>query len=254
MRPKPSDLFSVGLTLAALLPILSVQAQTKSAGEGDLPERREIHRTYHLAPGSSVDVSTIAGPVEIVTTNNDTAQVDVIESAQTRADLDCYKTLVEQTPARLVIRHEQYCSTVRDHQRVKLILPRSVNLSLNNIAGSVHVGAIDGMLRLNNIAGRVVVEQVHAAEISSLANGLTIGLAQPGEQGIRISSITGGVDLIVAPGVNANLRVSSLMGQIRNEASDVSVSEERSDFQIVIGSGGKANSISSITGGIRIHH
>jgi predicted membrane protein len=110
------------------------------------------------------------------------------------------------------------------------------------------------MLRLNSIAGRIVVEQVHAAEISSLANGLTIGLAQPGEQGIRISSITGGVDLIVAPGVNANLRVNSLMGQIRNEAPDVSVSEMKSGFQIVIGSGGKANSISIIIGGIRIRH
>jgi hypothetical protein len=62
------------------------------------------------------------------------------------------------------------------------------------------------------------------------------------------------VDLIVAPGVNANLRVNSLMGQIRNEAPDVSVSEMKSGFQIVIGSGGKANSISSIVGGIRIRH
>jgi len=111
------------------------------------------------------------------------------------------------------------------------------------------------MLRLNSIAGRIVVEQVHAAEISSLANGLTIGLAQPGEQGIRISSITGGVDLIVAPGVNANLRVNSLMGQIRNEASDISVADTQSgNYQIVIGSGGKANSLSSVVGGIRIHH
>jgi hypothetical protein len=41
MRPKPSDLFSVGLTLAALLPILSVQAQTKREASPDLPVRNE---------------------------------------------------------------------------------------------------------------------------------------------------------------------------------------------------------------------
>ncbi|MGH9960889.1 MAG: hypothetical protein ACREBC_27860 [Pyrinomonadaceae bacterium] len=40
---------------------------------------------------------------------------------------------------------------------MKLTLPRSIDLSLKNIAGSVRLGAIDGMLRLNNIAGQVTV-------------------------------------------------------------------------------------------------
>jgi hypothetical protein len=38
---KPPDLFSVALTVAVVvLTTLSVQAQAKSAGEGDFPERR----------------------------------------------------------------------------------------------------------------------------------------------------------------------------------------------------------------------
>ena len=241
------------MLVAAILPVLNLQADSR-AEEGDLSERREIHRTYRLAHGANVEVSTIAGPVEIETTKDDTAEVNIIESAQTRADLDCYKTVVEQTPARLVIRHEQSCSTVRDHQRVKLILPRAVNLSLKNIAGFIHVGAIDGTLRLESIAGEATLSRVRAAEISSLAKGLRIGLAQPGDQGIRISSITGGVDFTVSHGVNAKFVVTSLMGGIRNEASDVSVTDTKSGYEIVIGSGGKTNSLSSIIGGIKIHH
>jgi hypothetical protein len=254
MKPKPLSLFSRPLMLVAvILQVLSVHAQPRPE-QGDLPERREIHRTFRLAHGANVEVSMIAGPVEIETTNDDTAEVNVIESAKTRADLDCYKTVVEQTSTRLIIRHEQSCSNVRDYQRVKLILPRSVNPSLENIAGFVHVGAIDGMLRLNSIAGEVTLTQVQAAEISSLAKGLTIGLAQPSNQGLRISSVIGGVDLNVFPGVNANLVISSLMGQIRNEASDISVTEMQPGYRIVIGSGGPAISVSSIMGEIKIHH
>jgi len=138
---------------------------------------------------------------------------------------------------------------------VKLTLPRSTDLSLKNIAGSVRLGAIDGMLRLNSIAGQVTVAQVQAAEISSLANGLTIGLAQPGEQGIRISSITGGIDLSVGYSVNTNIVVTSLRGEIQNDAPDASVTKMgQSGFNILIGSGGKPISVSSIEGGIRIHH
>jgi len=239
-----------------VFPSLSVQAQAKSAEESDLPERREIHHTYRLAPGSTVDVSTVAGPVEIETTNNDSAQVDIIESGQTRADLECFKTVVEQMSTRLVIRHEQKesCGNVRDYQRVRLILPRSVNVSLEFIAGFVHVDPIDGMLRLNSIAGPVTVARAQTAEILSLAQGLTMGFAQPLDRGINISSVMGGVDLNVSPGVDANLRVISLIGKIRNEASDIFVTDTGSGYQIVIGSGGKVSSLSSISGGIRIHH
>ena len=253
MRHKPSHVLSIVIAILASAQLWSVHAQEKTA-EGDFSERREIHRTYQLAPGANVDVSFIAGPVEVQTTNSSTAEVTVIESGQTRADLECYKTVVEQTATSLVISHEQYCSNVRDHQRVKLTLPRSVNLSLKMIAGSIQVGAIDGLLSLNSIAGQATIADVRAAEISSLARGLTIGVTQPAESGVRISSVIGGVDLHVAHGVNANLVVSSLRGELQNEVSDALVTKMgESDYRIVFGSGGKRISVSSIVGGVRLY-
>jgi hypothetical protein len=252
MRHQPSTLFLVALALVTtIFPIGYAQSKPEA---GDLPERREIHRSYRLAPGANVEVSMIAGPVEIETTNDYAAEVNVVESGQTRTDLECYKTLVEPTPTSLVIRHEQWCDNVRDYQRVKLILPRSVNVSLKNIAGFVRVGPIDGRLRLNSIAGEATVAQVQTAQISSLAQGLTIGLAQPSDEGIDISSVRGGVDLSVSRGVNTNLVISSLIGQITNEASNTSVTDTHGSYRVVIGSGGKSNSLSSIIGEIKIHH
>jgi DUF4097 and DUF4098 domain-containing protein YvlB len=253
MRLKITNfVIAVSMILAVAPQPARVNAQAQK--DGDLPEREEINQKFKLSPGARVEISTIAGPVDIETTSSDLAEVHIVRSAQTRADLECYKTIVEQTATSLVIRHEQSCSTVRDHQRVKLTLPRAIELSLKNIAGHVNIGAVNGMLRLDSIAGQVTLAQVQTAQIDSLAGGLSIGIAEPGDQGIRISSIAGGVDLSVLAGVNADLRVGNVMGQIENELPDASVTKTgHSRFQVLIGSGGKSISVSNVMGGIKIH-
>ena len=61
---------------------------TEAARMGDaFKERDEINRTYQLAPGAQVEVSSIRGPVEIVNTDSATAEVQIIRTARTRADL-----------------------------------------------------------------------------------------------------------------------------------------------------------------------
>src|SRR5436853_5602674 len=80
-----------------------VSAQVREKGQGDLPEREEIHRTYHLSPGARVDISTISGPVDIQTTDSDTAEVHIVRSAKTPSELHCYTMAIEYTPSRLAI-------------------------------------------------------------------------------------------------------------------------------------------------------
>lgn len=221
--------------------------------DSNLARNEQISQRVQLSPGARVEISTIAGPVIIQTTDSDIADIQITRMGQTQADLDCYKTVVEHTPAKLAIRHEQYCPNVRDHQTVKLTLPRSVNLALNTIAGRVHIGPITGSLRLEAIAGEVSLARVHSARISSLARGLSIGIGQPRGQGIEISAIVGGVDFKVAADVDASLNVGNLIGEIENEATDVSVTQTgQSHFQVIIGSGGTPISVSAIRGGIKI--
>src|SRR5678816_1208625 len=74
---------------------------------GDFQEREEINRTYQLAPGAHVEVSSIRGPVEIVNTNSATAEVQIIRTARTRADLEYHKIEVEQTANGLVVKGVQ---------------------------------------------------------------------------------------------------------------------------------------------------
>jgi hypothetical protein len=193
--------------------------------------------------------------VEIETTTGGTAGVNVVRSAATRADLDCGRVSIEQIPSGLRIRSESLCSVVRGRQRVALRLPRSADISLTNIAGDVRIGATDGFVRLESIAGHVRVSELHAARMSSLAGGLEITVAEVGERGIRVSSITGSIDLGLRAGVNAELDVKSLIGSIHSHGSEVRVTsdDDDSDYHAVIGSGGGKILIESIVGPVDIH-
>ncbi|HXQ34121.1 MAG TPA: hypothetical protein VN843_08920, partial [Anaerolineales bacterium] len=80
---------------------------TETAQRRDFNERDEINQTYQLAPGATVEVSSIRGPVEIISGDTATAEVKIIRSARTRADLEYHKIEVEQTGSGLVVRGVQ---------------------------------------------------------------------------------------------------------------------------------------------------
>jgi hypothetical protein len=167
--------------------ISGLRAQVERGGMADLPVRNEIHRQYRLAPNTAINISMIAGPVEIDTTTGESAEVNIVTSAETQADLNCSDIPIEQTPGKLVIRSESLCPIVRVNQRVMLKLPRNINLDLEYIAGHVRIGPTEGMVRLNSIAGHVRTGFLQAADMSSLARGLSMEINQIGAGGIRLS-------------------------------------------------------------------
>ena len=256
MRPKPSDLFFVGLTLAGLLPILRVQAQTKREGSPDLPVRKEIHRQYQLAPNTTVKLYMIPGPVEIDTTSGDFAAISIVSSAETQADLNCSDSLIEQTPRKLAIRSKDLCPIVRVTQRVMLKLPRNVNLDLEYIAGHVRIGPTEGMVRLESIAGHVSAGSLQAAEMSSLAQGISMEINEIGERGVHLSSVVGGVELGLSNNLNAEFVADRVDGNVISDIPNIKivtiVTDGRSSYEARIGSGGQMITISSVRGGIRL--
>lgn len=235
-------------TLSGLL------AQEKRGRSGDLPVRNEINRQYELAPNTSVELSTIAGPVEIETISGQSAEIKIVNSAETQADLNCLDTPIEQTPTKLVIRDKSLCNIVRVRQRVILKLPRNVNLYLESIAGQVRIGPTEGMVRLNSIAGHVSAGPLQAAEMSSLASGLSVQINQITERGVNLSSIVGGIELSLSDRLNAQFVANSIIGNVISDHPGIKLSTEgRSDFEAQIGSGGPRITISSVRGGIRLY-
>ena len=223
------------------------------ASETNYPEREHISKSFELAAGSRIEISTIPGPVEIETTGGRRAEVEVERSAPTRADFDCGGVAIEQNGTALTIRSISKCNITRGAQRVTLRVPRDVDLSLEYIAGHVRIGATEGMLRLESIAGRVEAAGLREANMSSLADGLDLTVSAVGKRGITVSSVTGGIDLGVR-GVDAEVITNSVDGGVTHDAPGIRVTEVNGPKQrAVIGDGSGKIKIDSVVGGVRIH-
>ena len=223
----------------------------------DMPAREEFRQTYRIAPDGTVRVRGIAGPVSVETIDGgDTAEVYILRMAATERELRCYRTDVRSSPDRLSIEHvqdehDQECNRIRSRQQVRLRVPRSVNLDFATVAGALDVAPIDGMVRLEAIAGATALAGVRTAEIDAIAGPLSIGLAGGG-QDVRISSVVGPVELNLARGVDADLHVDSVIGSVRSLASDLEMVNEDGSYRARIGAGGGSVRLSSVVGSVEL--
>jgi DUF4097 and DUF4098 domain-containing protein YvlB len=237
--------------------ILSAYLTTPGQQIRELPEREEINKTFQLSKDARVEVNGIAGVVEIETAESGKAEVHIVRSAETRAELDCYQTVVEQNADSLTIRHEQFtsrdkCKTIRSRQQVKLLVPRTAEIILNTIGGDVTVGAVDNVIRLNNIAGRVRIAQAQAAEMSNLAQGLAMSLTRLEERGMRISNVAGSIELSVSSSLNAEVKVGGILGKVFTSVPNTQAIKDGNGYRIQIGSNRGKIALSNITGDVTI--
>ena len=110
------------------------------------------------------------------------------------------------------------------------------------------------MVRLESIAGHVSTSSLQSAEMSSLAQGLSMEIKQIGERGLRLSSIVGGIELALSDNLNAQFQANSIVANVLSDIPTIKLSTDgRSDFEAQVGSGGPRITISSVRGGIRLY-
>lgn len=231
-------------------------AEAPTQDERGYPVRGEINKTYQLSPDASVEISGVEGPVEVETTDGNVAEIHLVRMARTQKDYDCDKIDIQQTSGNLVLRHQQdrQCQIIHAREQLKLVVPRSANLSFKQIEGELTIGVTNGVLRLDNIEGFVRVAKAQSAEIRSLEKGLSLSVSRLGAQGINISQVEGSIELGLSNDVNADLSIRSYSGDIKTEILDAQVSDSgRAGYRARFGSGGANISISHIEGDIRIH-
>jgi DUF4097 and DUF4098 domain-containing protein YvlB len=188
----------------------------------DFRERDEINQTYQLAPGTRVEISSIRGPVEIVNADTATAEVRIIRTARTRADLEYHKIEVQQSGNSLVVRGVQEPEQRREqniqvNHRVILKLPRQIDLSVNSVSGSLKAGDVDGQTNVSSISGSVNIGNVGGKlHVSSVSGNLEVG--NVGAEA-RVTSISGNLRL---GQVNNSLDVSSVSGGVTARLSELS--------------------------------
>jgi hypothetical protein len=187
---------------------------TEITQRGDFKERDEINQTYRLAPGERVDVSSIRGPVEIATTDTTTAEVQIIRTARTRADLEYHKIEVAQTANSLVVRgvqepEDRRRDNIQVNHHVILKLPRHIDLSISSISGWIKVGDVDGQTKISSISGSGNIGDVGGKlQVSSVSGSLEVGNVGADA---RVNSISGNLRL---GQVNGSIEVSSISGAL----------------------------------------
>ena len=207
---------------------------TETTQRGDFQERDEINRTYQLAPGARVEVSSIRGRVEIVTADTATAEVQIIRTARTRADLEYHKIEVEQSANSLVVRgvqesEERRGQNIQVNHRVILKLPRRIDLSVSSVSGPLKAGDVDGQMHASSISGSANIGNVGGKlQVSSISGSLEVGNVGAEAQ---VTSISGNLRL---GQVNGSLDVSSVSGALN--ATLVSLSPQGIHIRSVSGS------------------
>lgn len=223
-------------------------------------ERDEIRRTVQLRSGARVEVAGINGAVDIETGTSDTAEILVVRTARSRADLEYRKIIIEASSDSLVVRGEKNNEkrdgrNVEVRQRVTLKLPRQVELTARGVNGRVRVGEVDGAVKVSGINGAVDVAQATGySEISGINGRVQMTIKNLGERGIEVSGVNGAVDLRFADDLNADLRVSGVNGKVTPELPDVTIQGEvtRNNFRARIGAGGAPITASGINGSVRL--
>ncbi|HKY44677.1 MAG TPA: DUF4097 family beta strand repeat-containing protein [Pyrinomonadaceae bacterium] len=207
---------------------------TPGAQRGDFQERDEFNKTYELPPGARVEVSSIRGRVVISNTESTTAEVQIIRTARTRADLEYHKIEVEHTGNSLVVRGVQEPED-RRHQNVQvnhqviLKLPRRIDLAVSSVSGSLKAGDVDGQTTVSSISGSATIGNVGGKlQVSSVSGSLDTGNVGADA---RVTSVSGNVRL---GQVNGSLDVTSVSGALN--AALVSLSPQGIHIKSVSGS------------------
>lgn len=230
--------------------------------ESEFTEKDEVRQSYQLTPGATVRVAGINGAVDVETTSGSTAEVHVVRSARTRADLEHRKVIIEHTGASLVVRGEndgerRYARGEQPQvrQRVTLRLPRQIDFTASGINGKTTVGEVDGPVKVSGVNGKVEVAQaVGYSELSGINGTVVVTITQLGERGIRVSGINGAVELRFTDALNADLKVTGINGSVNADMPNVSVlgTVSRNNFNARIGSGGAPITVSGVNGRVRL--
>jgi hypothetical protein len=230
--------------------------------DSEFTEKDEVRQSYQLTPGAVVRVAGINGGVDVETTSGSAAEVHIVRSARTRADLEHRKVIIEHTGSSLTVRGEndgerRYARGEQPQvrQRVTLRLPRQIDFTASGINGRTNVGEVDGPVKISGINGKVEVAQaVGYSELSGINGTVIVTISQLGERGIRVSGINGAVELRFTDALNADLKVTGINGSVNADMPNVSVlgTVSRNNFNARIGSGGSPITVSGVNGRVRL--
>lgn len=257
------------LLLVGLAGIAGIIARSSSRAElremvshsaGDV--RENIHQKYELAPGATVELMGLNGPVNIETSDGQTAEVAIERVGSSQEALDRRRVNIESTPSNLRIRAERVNTGFFGRlfgseagEKVTLKLPRQVSLLAKGINGAVTVGEMNGSVEMAGINGRIqVARATGTATFKGINGNIVVALSRLDQEGIRLSGINGNINLQLPEDANADLEARGMNGRVVSDLPNVTIDKtsKHGNYSARIGTGGTAIDAKGINGNIRL--
>lgn len=225
--------------------------------------REETRQTFKLDAGARVEVGFINGAVEVKTADTDTAEVQIVRTANSPDDLEYGHVTVDASSSLLVVRGERGGAPGFWHrlwgggqvrQEVTLVLPRRVELAAEHVNGALSVGAIEGSVEVAHVNGRVeVAASSGRAQVSHVNGGVKLGVARLGAEGMEVEHVNGNLEVRFAQLVNADVEAQHHNGALSLNVPNVTMQERmnRSYARARFGTGGSPIEISHVNGNVR---
>lgn len=250
----------------------------------------EIIKQYKLTTKSGVKISNIPfGAILILPIDSDTAEIRVLRTAATEAELACNKIKIEALPSSLIItgnnNGECRLQNTGIEQNIVIKLPRKTNIEADTITGPLRIGEIegrgpnyisggkgnkvlqpadrqniigkgfDGAVNIRSISGAVkLVQGIGYSNVSGVSGPIEITVRRLGAQGLTVNGTNNSVAVTFGAGLNSILEMSDIRGRIINKTG-AALNTEGKKFRSQIGSGGNGSIIliSSVNGDVIVN-
>ena len=227
--------------------------------------RDVTRKTFKLDAGARVEVRGVNGFVEVRTADTDTADVQVVRTADGDGALEHSNLSIEGSPSGLVVNCEN-----RDggrglwrwlrggggnvRQEVTLTLPRRVELLTKGVNGPVRVGEVEGSVSVEGVNGKVEVAGSSGRVSMKGVNGqVKFVVARLGSEGMEIKGVNGNVEVRFKELANADIDVKGNNGGLTLNVPNVTMQEREgfSNMRARLGAGGSLIDIKGVNGQIR---
>lgn len=214
-----------------------------------------VDRTAKLAPGATVNVRGIEGPVVVETSNSQIAEIHWTRTAKSQRDYDCETIDIDEQPNSLEILHrtDRSCHIIQAHEALRLVLPKTANFKINGVEGALTISELAGSIDVQSVEGDLKVGSVHAAMIQGVEGDVSLGLSGEVDQDLLIRNIEGNVDLALPSALNADIRLRGITGKVDwGPFAPSGAHAVNEHAYITFGRGGRTISVLDVEGSLRL--
>ena len=234
--------------------------------------KENFERTLNVRPGTSFDIENVNGRITIAAWDNPQVRIKAVKRVETRdadAGREALKALrieVRQTGTNVEVEtiHPRkgdagfmdflFGNNINASVSYEITVPRSTNVSADNVNGSIEVSDVSGELDLDTTNGKINVARCSGTVDASTTNGginVELTSVTAGRE-MSFETTNGKIVLSVPSTLGAEVNASTTNGSVRSDLPLTTTRFSRTSIKGTLNGGGPEIKLRTTNGGIDI--